>query len=68
MIHVALLDEAVDVWRPVEAEHVHGNVYLLAAQPYERTIEKWQFEPGDQVICRREGLDKGHALIATQRV
>jgi len=28
-IYVALLDEGVDVWRPVDAEHVAGDLYRL---------------------------------------
>jgi len=45
-IYVALLDEAVDVWRPVQAECLGGNIYRILGQPYDRSVESWQFEPG----------------------
>ena len=44
-IYVGLLDEGVEVWRPVQTEHVYGNVYRILDQPYDREIEAWQFEP-----------------------
>jgi hypothetical protein len=50
-VYVRLLDENVDVWRPVQAEQLRENVYKLVDQPYDRAIEKWQFEPGDVVVC-----------------
>ena len=50
-IYVALLDESVTVWRPVQAEHLGSNHYRIISQPYDRSIEKWQFEPGEEVEC-----------------
>ncbi len=50
-IYVLLLNEGIDVWRPVQAEHLHGNIYRIMAQQYDRTTELWQFEPGDVVLC-----------------
>jgi hypothetical protein len=50
-VFVHLLNEGVDVWRPVHAQHVHGNVYKLADQPYDRETETWEFDPGDEVVC-----------------
>jgi len=38
-IYVALIDESVDVWRPVRAKHIGGNVYRIVEQPYDREIE-----------------------------
>jgi hypothetical protein len=63
-IFVSLLDERVDVRRPVQAERLHGNVYRIVDQPYDRGIETWQFEPGDEVVC--ESSD-GQILAATRR-
>ncbi len=37
-IFVNLLDEAVDIWRPVKAEHVRENVYRIIDQPYDAEI------------------------------
>ena len=63
-IFVALLDEGVDVWRPVEAQHLHDNLYLIADQPYDRTIETWQFEPGTEVVCEIVDASDGTILAA----
>jgi hypothetical protein len=32
-IYMALLDEGVDVWRPVLAERLHDDVYRIVDQP-----------------------------------
>ena len=50
-IHVALLNEGVDVWRRVRAENVRENVYRILTQTYDASIETCQFEPGDEVYC-----------------
>jgi hypothetical protein len=61
-IFVKLLDEAIDVWRPVEARHLYDSVYRIADQPPD-TSEKWQFEPGSLVLCRTRDL--GHGPVPT---
>ncbi len=63
-IFVKLLGEGVDVWRPVRAEHLQGNVYRIIDQPYDREIENWQFEPGDDVICEMVDSSEGRILAA----
>lgn len=67
-IYVALLDEGVDVWRPIEAQHLHDNVYLIVSQPYDRGIERWQFEPGDRVRTQIVASSDGRVLAATDKV
>ncbi len=64
-IYVGLLDEGVEVWRPVQTEHVYGNVYRILDQPYDREIEAWQFEPGDTVVCELIESADGPILAAT---
>ena len=66
-IYIALLDEGVDVWRPVQAEHLSSNVYRILSQPYDRTVEHWQFEPGDVVLCEMVESSNGRILAATRR-
>lgn len=66
-IFVSLLDEQVDVWRPVQAERVHDDVYKIADQPYDREVETWQFEPGNEVVCELIESSKGRILAATRR-
>jgi hypothetical protein len=64
-IFVQLLDEGVDVWRPVQAQHLESNVFRIIDQPYERETEKWRFEPGDEVICEMIDLSDNQILAAT---
>jgi hypothetical protein len=66
-IHVALVGEDVDVWRPVLAEQLTGNVYRIVVQPYNREIETWQFEPGDCVVCENRESENGAILAAIRR-
>jgi hypothetical protein len=66
-IYVSLLGEGVDVWRPVQAEHLGGNVYRIVAQTYQRETESWEFEPGDCVLCEDIESSDGRILAATRR-
>jgi hypothetical protein len=66
-IYVGLLDEGVDVWRPVRAEHLRENVYRIVNQPYDREVESWQFEPGDEVVCELIESSEGRILAATRK-
>jgi hypothetical protein len=66
-IYVALLNEGVDVWRPVEAEKLQDNVYRIIFQPYDSDIETWQFSPGDEVICEIIEAEKGPILAAIRK-
>lgn len=66
-IYVALLDEGVDVWRPVQAERLSGNRYRILDQHYDRSIETWQFEPGDVVLCEMIESSDGRILAATKK-
>ncbi|MBI4570522.1 MAG: hypothetical protein HY723_01120 [Chloroflexi bacterium] len=66
-IFVRLLNEAVDVWRPVRAEQLDQDVYAILNQPYDREIEAWQFEPGDKVVCEMIDLSDSRILAATKR-
>lgn len=48
-ILIALLDEGVEVWRPVLAERVGPDLYfVLGSVPDD---EEWAFPPGSLVRC-----------------
>ena len=64
-IYVALLDEGIEVWRPVAAERLSRDRYLIVDQHYDRDTERWQFEPG-VVRCRKEKRDGRSILVATE--
>ena len=49
-VYVALLDEGVDVGRPVEGAHVGGDLYRLTGKPPDD--EAWPFAVGDVVRCK----------------
>lgn len=66
-IYVALLDEGVEVWRPVLAAPLHGMVYRILAQPYDREAERWEFEPGDEVICAPIKSEDSTIIAANRR-
>jgi hypothetical protein len=66
-IFVHLAGEQVDVRRPVQARHLQGDVYEIADQAYDREVEKWEFEPGDRVVCALMDSDDGPVLTATRR-
>jgi hypothetical protein len=50
----------------VEAEHVNQNVYLIVSQPYDRETERWEFEPGDRVVCEQVQTSSGRVLAAVR--
>jgi hypothetical protein len=65
-VHVALLGEAVDVWRPVAAQHVRGDEYRLAGPV--PADEVWEFQPGEVVRCEERSFSDGtRGLVATTR-
>jgi hypothetical protein len=66
-IYVALLDEGIDVWRPVEAQKVAPDSYLIVDQDYDPRIERWEFEPGAIVRCHKESRDGREILVATEK-
>jgi hypothetical protein len=66
-IFVYLPDEQVDVWRPIQAEHLSENVYRIVEQPYDKEDETWQFEPGDKVVCELISSSEGRILAAMRR-
>ena len=66
-IFVALLDEDVEVWRPVEAEPLGGGRYRIVEQPYDRDVESWQFVPGDVVDVEPVASSDGPIRAAVRR-
>mgnify|MGYP003382241126 CR=1 FL=1 len=66
LIHVKLLGEAVDVWRPVTAEFVGRGTYRIIGDLPEG--ENWEFKPGMEVLCdyRRFAGDDSVGLVATR--
>ena len=61
-IHIALLDDGTDVWRPVEAERLADGRYKVLGPVPEG--ELWQFPPGSIVSVQLKRLSGGDALVA----
>jgi hypothetical protein len=66
-IFVQLPDELVDVWRPVRAERLDDDRYRIVDQDYDPDVERWQFEPGDRVVCELVDSGDGPILAAVRR-
>jgi hypothetical protein len=66
-IFVRLLDEGVEVWRPVLAQQSGPDRYRILDQPYDRELERWEFAPHDEVICSPTAADGGEILAAVSR-
>jgi hypothetical protein len=67
-VFVSLLDEGVDVWRPVSAEHIRDDIYRIVGEPPDPEDEKWEFLPGELVRCRQQALSGGSSLVAYEAV
>jgi hypothetical protein len=61
-VYVALLDEGTDCWRPVQAEHMSGDVYRLCGPKHED--EAWEFQPGELVRCKPRRFSGGAEEMA----
>ncbi len=69
IIYIALLNEAVDVWRPVEAVQIEKYMYQITAVNENPDDEQWQFTTGDTVLCREKHFQNGsRGLIAVKKI
>ncbi|MCX7806741.1 MAG: hypothetical protein N3A38_16375 [Planctomycetota bacterium] len=67
-IYMPLLGENVDVWRPVQAEHLYDNIYRILDKPPDLDGESWEFAPGDEVVCEVIEVADGPILAAIRKV
>ncbi len=58
-----LLDEGVEVWRPVEAEVLDDGFRVLGPVP---DTEHWRFEPGSLVQVTKKRLSEGEQWVAVE--
>jgi hypothetical protein len=58
-----VMDEGIDVWRPVDARYEEGDIYTIVSEKVDET-ERWGFETGQQVRCRVRLLSGGTYLVA----
>jgi hypothetical protein len=65
-IYVALLDEGVDVWRPVLAERISLDCFRITGVNADPEDEHWEFQTGDVVRCEFRQLSEGKRLVAVE--
>ena len=58
-IFVALLDEGVDVWRPVQARPLDRGLYRIVGVDADTSDETWQFPAGAIVKCEHKQFADG---------
>ena len=66
-IYVRLVDEGIDVWRPVLARRGSSpNSFLILSDPHNITPpgENWEFSPGSHVLVREMLLEGKKANVA----
>ena len=70
IVYVRLLDESVDVWRPVPATAASDGTFLLAEpRDYDPESEIWEFAPHTRVECRTKKFAGGQdGLVAVRAV
>ncbi len=64
-VYVRLLNEGVQVYRPVSALQTGINIYeLRGADIYNPEDEEWEFLPGSRVVVEERILEGQKALVA----
>jgi hypothetical protein len=58
-IFVALLDEGVDVWRPVQARPLDHGLFRIVGVQADTSDETWQFPAGAIVRCEQKQFADG---------
>jgi hypothetical protein len=61
-VYVGLLDEGVEVWRPVASTRLADGMYRLTDDAPDD--ECWEFPPGSIVVAEERNLDGGPTLVA----
>jgi hypothetical protein len=68
-IYIPLLDEGVNVWRPIQAEKVGPDTYRIPAHYNPASDgERWEFPPGATVVCQPRTTADGTILAAVRLV
>ena len=68
IIYVQLLNEGTQVWRPIWAERLEENIYLLKSfVDHNPTDVELEFKPNEIVICERQKLSGEYCLVAVKR-
>lgn len=63
-IYVLLLDEGLDVWRPVRAIEISPACFKIIESESQESGEIWQFNEGQEVLVENRLLDGEEVLVA----
>ena len=66
-VMMPLLEEGVEVYRPVQAEALPSGWYRVLSQNDQPDDETWAFEVGDVVACEQRQLSNEIHLVVTCR-
>ena len=66
IIHVSIIGQGISLLRPVQAEHIARDIYRILEPMPEG--ERWKYETGQAVRCRKQKLSSGKALVAYEEV
>jgi hypothetical protein len=64
MIYVGLVGEGLNVMRPVQAQDLGRNYYLIVETMPEG--ETWEYTTGQVVRCQKKNLSTGKGLVAVE--
>ena len=70
-IYVRLLDEGINVYKPVQAEKLGNYLYKIlddSKKAYEEYLEIWEYKTGDIVKCAYKKLSNKNILLDIQKV
>jgi hypothetical protein len=68
-IYMQLMDEGTTVYRPVEAEKITSDSYLiLESNEYDNEDETWEFPPGSIVLVKFMLLENENLPIASELI
>lgn len=69
IVHVKLLDEITDVWRPAPAVKISDGIYqLLPSSDYDPVDESWEFAPDSIVRVIEKTDEDGTYLVALEKI
>jgi len=66
-IYVKLLDEMVEVWRPISATHLGGSTYKIENQEIP-DYEIWEFQPGDIVETKMREAFGEKSIVCIKKI
>jgi hypothetical protein len=62
-IFVRLVDEGTDVWRPVEAKLMDGDIFEIVSDNHNPEDETREFVQGQKVKCKEQLSEEGDVIL-----